>query len=250
MSLITTPKQLNQRGELYHQLGIMIAAGLSVHKALEHLQTNPPSLALRQPVSEWLEQLDKGLTVSESVRRTGKWIPSFDIALIEAAERSGRLDACFKLLSIYYQERAQMVRQIISDLLYPRFLLNFAIVLYPLIDLVSHGNFPRFFWKIATFAIPLYGAAIVVIFACQGRHGEQWRSKIERILGRVPILGVARHELVLARLATALESLLNLPASPSSRLGNCPPPPAAPRRWIAPCKAGDRAWRTALPFPN
>ena len=51
MPLIITPGQLKQRAELYHQLGIMIAAGLSVHKALEHLQSHPPSLSLRAPIS-------------------------------------------------------------------------------------------------------------------------------------------------------------------------------------------------------
>src|SRR5208282_2406672 len=130
MPLIITPRQLNQHAELYHQLGIMIAAGLTIHKALEHLQSHPPSLSLRAPISQLLENLDKGLTISESVQRIGKWVPSFDLALIDAGERSGRLDACFKLLAVYYRERAQMARQMISDLMYPAFLLHFAILIF------------------------------------------------------------------------------------------------------------------------
>ena len=63
MPLITTPKQLNQRAELYHQLGVMTTAGLSIHKALEHLQSNPPSLALRAPISQLLANLAEGHTV-------------------------------------------------------------------------------------------------------------------------------------------------------------------------------------------
>jgi type IV pilus assembly protein PilC len=209
MPLIITPRQLNQRAELYHQLGIMIAAGLSVHKALEHLQSHPPSLSLRAPISQLLENLDKGLTVSGSVQRIGKWIPSFDLALIDAGERSGRLDACFKLLAVYYRERAQMARQMISDMAYPAFILNFAIVLFPLIALVTNGNFARFLLMTVGIAAPLYGLVFLIIYACQGRHGEEWRGRVEQILGRIPILGTARQNLALARLATALESLLN-----------------------------------------
>ena len=209
MPLIITPRQLNQRAELYHQLGIMITAGLSVHKALEHLQSHPPSLSLRAPVSQLLQQLDRGRTVSESVQGIGKWIPSFDLALIDAGERSGRLDACFKLLAVYYRERAQMALQMISDMAYPAFVLNFAIVLFPLIDLVTTGNAARFLWMTVGIAVPLYGLVFLIIYSCQGRHGEGWRSKVENILRRIPILGTARQDLALARLATALESLLN-----------------------------------------
>ncbi len=57
--------------------------------------------------------------------------------------------------------------------------------------------------------VPIYAAIFLAIYACQGRHGESWRSKIESILRRVPILGTARKNLALARLATALESLIN-----------------------------------------
>ncbi len=67
-------------------------------------------------MSQLLKQLDQGNTVSESVKSIGKWGPSFDLALIDAGERSGRLDACFKLLAVYYRERAQMARQMISDI--------------------------------------------------------------------------------------------------------------------------------------
>jgi type II secretory pathway component PulF len=209
MPLIITPKQLNQRAELYHQLGIMITAGLSVHKSLEHLQSHPPSQSLRKPITQLLEQLQEGHTVSESLLRIGKWIPSFDLALIDAGERSGRLDACFKLLAIYYRERAQMMRQMISDMAYPAFVLNVAIVIFPFVEFVRTGNFTRFVLMILAFAIPIYGVVFLIVYACQGRHGESWRSAIENILRPVPILGTARQDLALARLSTALESLLN-----------------------------------------
>ena len=209
MPLIITPSQLNQRAELYHQLGMMITAGLTVHKALEHLASHPPSRDLRAPCLQLLDSLNQGLTVTESIRRIGKWIPSFDLALIEAGEQSGRLDACFKLLAEYYRERAQMVRQMISDLMYPLFLFNFSLVLFPFVKLVSDGNFVRFIFSILVVAVPLYGGVFLVILACQGRHGEAWRSRLEKLLAPVPILGSARRNLALARLSTALESLIN-----------------------------------------
>lgn len=209
MPFIVTPRQLNQRAELYHQLGIMIAAGLTLPKALEHLQSNPPSAAIHAQVTRWLEELQKGNNVIDSLRIIGRWAPDFDLALIDAGEQSGRLDAIFKLLSVYYRERAEMARQMISDMAYPAFVFNVALVIFPFVKFILNGNFAQFVWSVCIIAVPIYAAIFGAVYACQGRHGEHWRSKLERVLSFVPILGKARRELAIARLSTALESLLN-----------------------------------------
>ena len=63
--------------------------------------------------------------MTDALRHTGQWMSTFDLALIEAGDKSGRLDACFKLLALHYEERARMVKQAISrTLLYPAFVLR------------------------------------------------------------------------------------------------------------------------------
>jgi type II secretory pathway component PulF len=210
MPLIITPGQLELRSELYHQLGITIAAGLSVHQSLEHLKINPPARSLRPMIAQWLEHLQEGHPVVESLRLARGSVPSFDLALLEAGEQSGRLDACFKLLALYYQERAQMARQVISDLMYPMFIFHFAIVLFAFVSFMQPGGTAiGFAATILCVFVPLYAGAFFLMYACQGRRGERWRSVIENILRPVPFLGAARRDLALARLAAALEALLN-----------------------------------------
>ena len=209
MPLIITPRQLERRAELYHQLGVLLSAGMTIHQGLEQLKRNPPDRALRQKISDWLEYLQEGLTVTDAVRRMGQWMPSFDLALIEAGEQSGRLDACFKLLALHYQERARMVKQAISDLLYPVFTLHVAVILFPFTEFLLTGNLTGFFVTVLGVLVPMYAAVFFIIYACQGRHGENWRALLERLLHPVPVLGTARRDLALARLAAALEALLN-----------------------------------------
>jgi len=209
MPLIITPRQLERRAELYHQLGVLLSAGMTMHQGLEQLKRNPPDRALRQKISEWLDYLGEGCSVTDAVQRMGQWMPSFDLALIEAGEQSGRLDACFKLLAIHYHERARMVKSAISDLLYPMFTLHVAVILFPLTDFLLTGNLTGVLITVFGVLIPLYAVVFFVIFACQGRHGENWRAQIERVLHPIPILGTARRELALARLSAALEALLN-----------------------------------------
>ena len=84
MPLIITPVNSERRAELYHQLGVMISAGLTIRQSLEQLRNNPPDRSLRPKISEWLNSLEQGLTVAQSVQNMGQWMPSFDLALIEA----------------------------------------------------------------------------------------------------------------------------------------------------------------------
>lgn len=208
MDLILTPGQLERRGELYHQLGVLIAAGLTFHQSLEHLRQNPPSPFYRPLLTRWLAALAEGYTIAESVRRIGG-ASAFDLALIDAGERSGRIDSCFKLLALYYQDRARMMKQVISDLLYPMFILHFAAILFPFIRFFQTNNLGQFFLTVAAILAPIYVIFFVLVLAAQGRHGEQWRSMVEKFLRPIPLLGTARRYLALARLAAALEALLN-----------------------------------------
>lgn len=210
MPLIITPGQLKHRAELYHTLGVLLSAGLTAPKALEQLQSNPPSRALRAPIAQLQEHLRQGATVGDAVARMGGSMPAFDAALVNAGERSGRLDACFKLLAIYYEERSQMARKVISDLMYPAFLFHFAVLVFAFIDFIQHGHgLMRFSFLVLGILVPIYAAAAFLIFAGQGRHGEKWRTVVENTLRPIPVLGTARRCLALARLAAALEALLN-----------------------------------------
>jgi type II secretory pathway component PulF len=210
MPLIITPRQLERRAELYHQLSVLISAGLTIRQGLEQLKANPPDRALRQKVSDWLVNLEQGLTVTQSVERLGQWMPSFDLALIEAGEQSGRLDACFKLLAAHYEERARMIKQAISDMLYPIFTFHMAVVVFSFIQFLQPGGtLTQLILTILVVLVPIYAAVYFFILACQGRHGENWRGKLERVFSFVPVLGTARQDLALARLAAALEALLN-----------------------------------------
>jgi len=208
MPLLVTPRQLSQRAEFYHQLGQLTAAGISLPQALGNLQKAPPARSFREPLGRLLEHLHQGATFSGALQQTGAWLPAFDQALLQAGESSGRLPDCFKMLADFYQERSRLVRQVLSDLAYPVFLFHFAILLGPLPALFQSWNVLAYLTQICTVLLPIYAVVIALLFAAQGRHGERWRAFIERVLGWIPLCGVARRSLALARLAAALEALI------------------------------------------
>jgi type IV pilus assembly protein PilC len=213
MSFIVTPRQLTQRAEFYHQLSQLTSAGIGLMRALEQIQRNLPSRSFHEPIQELLANLNQGLTFTDSLRKLGAWVPEFDIALIDAGERSGRLDACFRLLSDYYNDRSRIAKQVISQLIYPIGLIHFAALVFLIILPFAHSQFRDsliwLFIRAALALAPLYLITALIIHATQSRHGERWRARIETILHPIPVLGTARRFLSLARLAAALEALIN-----------------------------------------
>jgi len=209
MPLIFTPGQLSRRADFYHQLGQLTGAGLGLIQALGQLKSHPPDRSYRIPIGRLLEQIADGSTLSDALLSCGHWLPAFDLALIQAGEHSGRLEACFRLLADYYTDRARLARQVIGDLAYPAFLLHFAIFIFPFAAFFASGNWVVYLAQTVGVLIPLYVVVAVMIFAAQSRHGETWRACFESLLHPIPVLGVARRYLALARLAAALEALLS-----------------------------------------
>lgn len=207
MPLIVTPGQFTQRAELYHQLGQLTSAGIGIRTALEQLQRNPPARSYRVPLRTVNIELGRGHTLAESLR-AGAWLPEFDLSLIDSGERSGRLDACFRLLAEYYNDRARVARQVIGDLAYPVFLLHFAVFILPFAEYFNKGNLALYLTKTFGVLVPIYVITAALIYAGQSKHGETWRGLVETILRPIPLLGTARQYLTLARLAAALESLI------------------------------------------
>jgi type II secretory pathway component PulF len=212
MALILTPAQLARRAELYHQLAQMTEAGIGLVQAVELQRQRPPAASFREPLTRIHHRLTDGSTFADALQATGRWLPAFDVALLQAGERSGRLPAGFKLLAGYYEDRAKLVRSLMGHLAYPVFLLHVAVLIFPITwlqRLVLEGQLAGFLLQKIAVLAPLYGTVLLAIYTLQGSRGEAWRAALERLFGAVPGLGGARRSLALARLSAALEALLN-----------------------------------------
>jgi len=122
------------------------------------------------------------------------------------------LDACFGLLATYYEERAQLARNVLRDMAYPMFVLHMAVLLFPIslfTGLLLQGRVFPYVWQKLTILGPFYGAAFFLLYVCQGKRGESWRAFVEQVLRWVPLVGAARRYLALARLSAALEALIS-----------------------------------------
>lgn len=213
MAYVFSPRHYDRQSEMYHQLAAMTAAGVGVIEACEFLKRSPPHHSFTPIFEGVIVDLRRGLNFTEACRAQKGWLPEFDITLIEASEMSGRLDACFRMLSDFYSERARLVRHVLSELTWPLFTLHMAILIFPTGQLVKlilqGGSVFEFLLQKLLVAGPLYALVVTFIIAGQSRHGERWRALQERILHAIPILGKARRTLALARLCAAMEALVS-----------------------------------------
>jgi len=209
MPLTFLPGQFNDRADFYHQIATLISAGFGLPHALEQLRDHPPARGFRQPLTRILMHLGEGHTFAEALQRTGTWMPEFDVSLLEAGEKSGRLDVCLKLLANYYSERTRLSRSVINEMLYPVFLLHFALLIFGLINYFATWDLTAFLGRTLGVLVPLYALTFITIFLMQSSRGLAIRIVMEKLLGLIPLIGRARRHLALARLAMALEALLN-----------------------------------------
>ena len=212
MALITTPGQLKQQGQFYLQLASMTRAGVTIVQAVEVLRKSPPNRKLGVIAGRIGESIERGATFTEAMRSIGRHLPEFDVALIEAGETSGRLAESFKLLGDFYQEQARLVSRVISAMIYPVFLLVFAVLIFPtslLSELVWYGRTGKYFANKLQLLLPLCAVTFVVIWALQARRARAWRNFLERLFSIVPVVGGLQRNLALARLSAALEALIN-----------------------------------------
>lgn len=207
--MLFMPGQLTCRADFYHQLGQMTAAGLSITVTLKQLQRTFRSGYFRAQLAAAVVDIERGATVSESFRRREGWLPEFDIALLHAGERSGRLDATFAMLAHYYGDRAAVARRLLSAVAYPVLLVHAALFILPFPELFQTGNIVGYLFKSVGVLAILYALVAIGIFLSQSKRNAAWRSTFESITGLIPLVGSGRRALALSRLAAALEALIN-----------------------------------------
>jgi type II secretory pathway component PulF len=212
MGLIVTPGQLKDQGEFYHQLATMTTAGVTIVQAVDMLRRNAPNRKLAGIANQMMEHLVRGDTFTNAMRATGRKLPEFDVALIEAGEASGRLDQCFKLLGDFYDERGRLASKVISQLMYPVFMFHAAVLIFPtsmLVGMLLQGQGTPFLVQKLSVLLPVYALLLFLSWSLKSERSRVWRGNVERFFSVIPVIRTTQTNLAMARLCAALEALIN-----------------------------------------
>ena len=211
------PVKLNLREKqtFYHELGRFLQSGIPLPQAVESLAGDSRG-SLRQTLNALLKLFLGGETVVGAFSRMQPTVGPMEVALVEASDRSGRLEQAFRYLTGYFDTLATLREGIIKRATWPIIQLHFGVILLNfaaefLISMSHSAPFDAAHFVEQTaivlgiFYVILIGAVIIGTFLARGARVS---TGIDRFLSFVPVIGRLRRNLALSRFCAAYEMQL------------------------------------------
>jgi type IV pilus assembly protein PilC len=209
------------------QFATILNAGVTMLSAVDMLRKQTANKLLRKALDAVFEELQKGRTLSQSLRSREGVFPELLVSMIEAGELSGTLDSTMVRMAAHYEKESWITQKVKAAMTYPTILLSVSVLMViflvyfilpnfiSLID-TSQGDIPaltkavmditefvrtRWYVVIGAFAL------IVIAFKYITARGNGRRT-YHRILLRVPVLGKVMRRIIASKFTRTLGILL------------------------------------------
>lgn len=214
------------------QFSVMIDAGLPLVQALDILATQQGNAYFKSVLTQVKQDVEEGATLAAAMARHPKAFDNLFTNLIEAGETGGMLDIILQRLSTYIEKIVKLKRDVISAMIYPTAVIVIAIGVISIIMVVVIPQFQNIFLGllgpgeqlplptrivvgISDFLAGWGGLAIFLatVAAIVGtvfyRRTPKGQYNTDKILLRLPIVGVILLKIGVARFARTLSTLLS-----------------------------------------
>lgn len=117
------------------QFYTMLDAGIGIVKCIEILEKQSENKSLVKSLGALFEDVQKGFTLSEGMKKHAKIFPSLLINMVEAGEVSGNLDTIMERMAVHFEKESKLENKIKSALIYPIALavVSIAVVIFLLV---------------------------------------------------------------------------------------------------------------------
>ncbi|PLX21767.1 hypothetical protein C0584_01540 [Candidatus Parcubacteria bacterium] len=105
------------------QLSVLISANVAIVQALRILVDQTENLKLKMVLSEVVDEIDGGSTLSISFSKRPKIFDSFFVNIVKSGESSGKLDEVLDYLADEMEKEYDMLSKIKGAMIYPAFVL-------------------------------------------------------------------------------------------------------------------------------
>lgn len=205
----------------------MLNAGVNILSCLDILKTQLENKTLREVTNDIYENVQKGLTLSEAMRRNEKVFPSLFLSMIVAGEISGTLDNIMQRLAIHYEKEYKLNNKIKSALVYPIvlivatvavviFMMTFVMPTYvelfegsnvplPMITSIVIGmsNFIRSYWYLLILGI------VLIVIAIKGYiQSAEGRRHMDELKLKLPVFKELNEKIIAARFTRTMSTMM------------------------------------------
>lgn len=188
-----------KRGLVYHNLAVMLEAGLPLVRMLRTAADGAPQGSARA-LERVAQAVSDGETLAGAMAAQGAAFEPLDVAVVRAGEVTGHLGQAVRMLEHWYDFRDGIRRRLLSGLIMPAILLHAAAFIFPLPALFIGGlGIGGYFLQVAGTLSGFYIAAAIILAVTRLSPRGLFRRAMDEALLRTPLLGRALEPLALGR---------------------------------------------------
>lgn len=209
------------------QFYTMLNSGVTIVNCLEVLRCQTENKKLKKTLGQVYESVQKGMTLSEALKRHKDVFPELLINMVEAGEVSGNLDTILNRMAIHYEKENKISNKIKSAMMYPLVLSIVAMVVVVFLLTVVMPTFVSMFQQsgatLPTPTLVLLGISDIIknywyiiivlittlIYLVKKYYAtERGRAYIDKLKFRIPILNGVITKIITSRFTRTLSTLL------------------------------------------
>ena len=220
---IGTSLGLEWRARTTHQLATLLAAGITLDRALQILLSQTKRRTEREFLAKVIDKVSGGQSLSAAISSVSDQFRADEVGLLKAGEQNGSLVFVTEELSSLLQRRLKLRGELTSALVYPAFLLALAPISLIIIATVLVPNIAPLFEN-SSATMPFALRAMIWASDEFRTHGLFWllgfaglcaiiifnarRPSTQRLINKLPVLSTIKKHNEASRICRTLGSLL------------------------------------------
>lgn len=105
------------------QFYTLVNSGVTIIKSFEILENQTRNKTLKRSISSIYEDIQKGYSISQAMKKQDKVFPNIFINMVEAGETSGTLDIILERITTHFEKESKLENKIKSAMIYPMLLI-------------------------------------------------------------------------------------------------------------------------------
>lgn len=217
------------RDVFYHEVGTLLDAGLPLTRALDVMIDAPETSRLSPLLAAVRDGIKEGYSFRDALENAKTGASEFELAAIEAGERSGSLGPITLRLGDFFNRRHRLSESLRTAMIYPVVVLLFAFTVATFmlgfmlnrfeqiwaeagVELPALTNFVMLCGRWSVFVLPLCIAAVLLLvwrLRIVSARSDQFRRRWSSWLFNLPIFGLIYTTLVNLRFTSTLSLMIS-----------------------------------------
>jgi type IV pilus assembly protein PilC len=211
---------------LAKNMGLMLDSGLPLSRTLMVLEKQSKNAKLKKILNQIMDNINSGSTLADALKKHPKIFPPIFISMVHAGEQSGTLSLSLKSIATQMENSYGLEKRVKGALIYPAVIVTLMVIVAILMFIFVIPTLLKTFTDMKvelpfTTKIVLeisnliqhQGIFVLLGIIILGSLSYYWsktksgRSTIDRLILRLPIVGILVQEVNSARTARTLSSL-------------------------------------------